>query len=105
MNERIAVRAARWKSCSARGDRMLRSIPIIAPTKALTRTRSENCGRFARRPSRTPAPGSGAGRLLTGPLVRLAEVEAQHALHLRRLGGYVGQGVDEGLTGERQHRI
>jgi hypothetical protein len=36
-----AVRAARWKSLSARGDRMLRSIPTIAPTKALTSTRRE----------------------------------------------------------------
>src|SRR5207244_11479935 len=63
MKDRIAVRAARWNSRSASGDRMLRSIPTIAPTKALTRTRRENCATLARRPSRTP--GSGAIGLLT----------------------------------------
>src|SRR5258705_11701968 len=44
---------------------MLRSIPTIAPTKALTTTRSENCAKLARRPSRTVDVGSGSMGLLT----------------------------------------
>src|ERR1051325_9103518 len=105
MNDRMAVRAARWNSLSASGDRMLRSIPTIAPTKALTSTRRENWARLARRPSRTVAVASDARGLLTPPLVRVAEVEAQHPLHLRGLRGHVGQRADERLAIERQHRV
>src|SRR6266542_3603281 len=105
MKDRMAVRAARWNSLSASGERMLRSIPTIAPTKALTSTRRENWARLARRPSRTVAVGSGSMGLLTRPLVRLAEIEAQHLLHLRGFREHVGQSADELLAIERQHRV
>src|SRR5581483_10750334 len=52
MKARMAVCATRWNSRSAIAGRMLRSIPTIAPTKALTSTSRPNCPRFARRPSR-----------------------------------------------------
>src|SRR6187549_2543110 len=102
MKDRMAVRAARWNSLSASGERMLRSIPTIAPTKALTSTRSENWAKLARRPSRMVAVASGWMGLLTRPFVRLAEVEAQHLLHLHGLLGHVGQRVDERRAIERQ---
>jgi len=53
MNARIADRAAISDSFSASSGKMLRSIPTIAPTKALTTTSSENCARFSRTPGRT----------------------------------------------------
>src|SRR6476620_7553982 len=84
---------------------MLRSIPTIAPTKALTSTRSENWARLARRPSRTVAAASGSMGLLTRPFDRLSEVEAQHLLHLRGLRRHVSQSADERLAIKRQHRI
>jgi hypothetical protein len=52
MNESTAAFAARWNSRSARAGTIVRSMPTRAPTKALTTTSSENCGRFSRRPSR-----------------------------------------------------
>lgn len=53
MNVSVAVRAVRPNTSSARSGRIVRSWPIIPPTSALTATRSENCARFSRRPSRT----------------------------------------------------
>src|SRR5438094_5505690 len=69
MKESTAARAARWKSCSAIAGKMLRSMPTIAPTKALTTTRRENCARFARSPRRIVA------------LVVLVEVTAAASHH------------------------
>src|SRR5262245_38617124 len=51
MNDRIAARATRWNSCSARAGRMLRSSPTIAPTNALTSTSNENWRQLLASPS------------------------------------------------------
>jgi len=51
MNESTAVRASRWKSCSAIAGRIVRSSPTIAPTNALITTSRENWARFSRIPS------------------------------------------------------
>jgi len=42
MVERIAIRAARMNSGSAIAGKMLRCVPTIAPTNALTTTGNEN---------------------------------------------------------------
>ena len=51
MKDKIAVLPARPKLSSAIAGKMLRSMPTIAPTKALTRTSRENCAQFSRMPS------------------------------------------------------
>jgi hypothetical protein len=51
MKERMAPRATSPNSSSAMRGRIVRSRPTIAPTKALTRTRSQNCFQFSRSPS------------------------------------------------------
>src|SRR5262249_26822200 len=64
MKDKIAARATRWNSRSARAGTMLRSRPTIAPTKALTSTRSENWRQFWASPSRgksCPSSVNGAG--------------------------------------------
>ena len=50
------------ESCSAIAGRMLRSMPTMAPTNALTTTSSENCAAFSRKPSRMTAGRSAPGR-------------------------------------------
>src|SRR5690348_14173513 len=75
MNESTAVRATKWNSVSAIVGRMLRSIPTIAPTNALTTTSRVNCAAFARNPSAT------LGNLLLAREQRHAE----HAPLRRRL--------------------
>ena len=52
MNDVIAVFELRPNSCSPRSGSTVRSRPTIAPTKAFRKTRSPNCGRFSRSPSR-----------------------------------------------------
>ena len=61
----MAVRLTSPKSRSASSDRVERSRPTIAPTKALTSTSSANCRQLARSPSAGPgtAAGAGGGRL------------------------------------------
>ena len=77
MKERIAVRTARRNSSSANAGEMLRSIPTIAPTKALTTTGSENWARFSRRPRRTVGA-------LTGGLQRRRRCGRRHQCGGRR---------------------
>ena len=62
MNDSTAERAARWNSCSAMAGRMLRSMPIIAPTNALTTTSKENCAKFSRKPRRSCVMEAPRGR-------------------------------------------
>ena len=52
MNVSVAVNAVRWNVRVASSGSTVRSWPIIPPTSALTPTRSENCARFSRSPSR-----------------------------------------------------
>ena len=42
MNDKMAMRAAKWNSSAAMAGKMLRSIPTMAPTNALTSTNKEN---------------------------------------------------------------
>src|SRR4030067_978472 len=58
MNERMTLLETRPNSRSAIRGRMARSRPTIPPTKAVTRTRSENWARFSRR----PRTGAGSGK-------------------------------------------
>src|SRR4026209_2286418 len=109
MNESTAVLAASWKSCSAIGGRIVRSMPTIAPTNAFTTTRSVNCARFARMPRRTA----------TGLMVKLSAktwssrclpfgsslVERENGLHLRKLRGNVAEGGNEVVLRIREQRI
>src|SRR5712691_4343232 len=86
--------------------RMLRSMPTIAPTNALTRTSSENCARFSRRPRRMVARASGLPAVVTRKRrLPTAEVEAQHAFHLHGLRRDVGELVDKRLARERKHGV
>src|SRR3989304_797532 len=51
MNDTMAVSEVSPNSCSPMSGTTVRSSPTMAPTKALIRTRRENCPRFSRRPS------------------------------------------------------
>src|SRR5258708_36107521 len=54
MNEVTRVVDAIRNSSDATSGTTVRSSPTMPPTKALTRTSSENCRQFSARPSRTP---------------------------------------------------
>ena len=53
MNEKTTTSEPIPNSSVPMSGTTVRSRPTMPPTKALTRTRSENCARFSRRPSRT----------------------------------------------------
>src|SRR6266545_5145038 len=66
INDVTAVLELSPNSCSPRSGSTVRSRPTIAPTKAFRKTRSENCGRFSRSPSRISlkyGPRSGGRRI------------------------------------------
>src|SRR5262249_7148854 len=58
MNDSTAERADSPSSSTAIAGRMLRSMPIMAPTQPLTRTRRANWPRFSRMPRRIEAGGA-----------------------------------------------
>src|SRR5512134_188411 len=66
MKESAALLLARSNSASPISGSTARSKPTIAPTKALTRTSSQNCRRFARRPRYTAGAVAAAGADVVG---------------------------------------
>src|SRR5512134_1550852 len=72
-NERVIDFEARPNSASASSGTTVRSMPTIAPTKALMRTRSENCRQLAARPSRMSADGAAISAGLEGGHVPFGE--------------------------------
>ena len=118
MNEVMAVFEVSPNSCSPRSGSTVRSSPTIAPTKALRRTRSENCGRFSRRPSRTSLTlgrdcGVGSPRrppaavadlparsARTRPWMRTAKRRVEAALEADRGAGLAAQPLAAGGAAE-----
>src|SRR5688572_22939458 len=97
MNESAALRDASPNSCSASSGSTVRSSPTIAPTNALTRTSSQNCRQFSRRPSAgavaavTRWPPSLRGHLAQHTL---EDVERERPLHRFAVDEEGGRGAD-----------
>ena len=63
MNEKTTTSEPIPNSSVPMSGTTVRSRPTMPPTKALIRTRSENCARFSRRPSRKASVGASLSRL------------------------------------------
>src|SRR3990170_3628675 len=97
MKERMTLLEARPNSCSPRRGTTVRSRPTMAPTKALTNTRSANFGRLARRPS-TGACAVAEG-CKVGFVLGQTPVLAADLLHeVRRWRQVLGHELNELLT-------
>src|SRR5262249_25225196 len=109
MNESAAKRAARRNSRSARSGRILRSMPTIPPTKALTITSRANCATFSRRPSRSDGWIDAIAAVVTASSRRrhrfVTAIERKDRFHLGRLRRHVGELLNEGVALECEHRI
>src|SRR5579871_457700 len=116
IKERIAARDARPNSRSASKGKITRSIPTVAPTKALMRTKRENCSQLARRPRRIRPVRTGTRSRLplgdcttVGPSLQLGEIDRWRAASfvqiddlqvVRRRGGQSRQQArDESIFG------
>src|SRR5207253_7045820 len=115
--ERIAARLARWKSCSASGANVERSIPTTPPTKALIATSSTNCLQFARSPRAIACGALIRGRLsgdcaavgsslqlarIVGEFAALVEVDDEGVV--RRVGRDMRENGFDELVGLQPHQ-